>query len=60
MISTIKEMECIKTFPKSEQIVSMINFQDRIFLATTKRVYELKRKMVVPLDLRGRIEVNPR
>ncbi len=37
----LEGLKLIKQFPKTEPIVSMINFKGRILVATSKQVYEL-------------------
>lgn len=41
MVKKIKGYKLIKQFPESESIVSMLEFKGRIFIATSKQVYEL-------------------
>lgn len=37
-----KGFKLIKTFPLGESVVGIINFRDRIIIAITRSVYELK------------------
>ena len=37
-----KGFKLIKQFPDSEPVVSMLNYKDRILVATSKQIYELK------------------
>jgi len=49
----MKGLQFLTEVPEGEQVVSMVNHRDRIFVATQKRVYEL-----VDDELRA-VEVKP-
>ena len=42
----------IKVFPKTEPVVAMCTWQDKIYLATTRHVYLMEKDKVIPLRLR--------
>lgn len=41
----------VKEFPVEEPVVSMIQFNGQVFLATTRRVYKLVDEQFIPLDV---------
>ena len=47
-----KGYKFIKQFPDSEPIVAMLNFQDRIILATSKGLYELKEDVLEAIEMK--------
>jgi len=47
-----KRTKLIKIFPKNEPIVAMINWNDKIYLATTKFVYIIENETVKPIKLK--------
>lgn len=44
-------MEHVHTFDASEPLVSMVEFRGRVFVATTKDVYEIVDDKLIPLRL---------
>lgn len=49
-----KGMKYIKSFPKAEPIVSMIDFKGRILVATTQRIFELKDNKITLIKIESK------
>ena len=51
MIEKRPDFKLIKTFPKCEPIVSMITFREKVYVATSLRLYVLNDDKLEPLEM---------
>ena len=51
------KFETFKEFPADEVIVSLVNFNGRILLATSYRIYELKDDKIVQLEIQKMVDI---
>jgi TFIIF-interacting CTD phosphatase-like protein len=46
-----RKFKYIESFPEGEHVVSMLNFKNRILIATEKRIYEFKEEKLIPIEM---------
>jgi len=48
----MSDLEKVTQFMKGEYIVSMVNYKNRVLIATTKTIYELKGTTIEPIEIK--------